>query len=304
MSIITLMVQTNIDDMFYQDDNEKQEPFRFSSSPSRTPVRGNSPAFAFGSPGMSPTTNGDGTLPRRTLSKNPNGVYRWQGGGSARPRNRYQSPSFGTRSPPPNIKLSPAKTDTKRRRVGEEADSFSSQRVPFPAVSPEKPAAVSVATSPFTPTPQARPPIFPPVNGTSVAPNNGSSSANGATALRVRTSGLPTKPTAPSVPSPLRQTWGQCDSPPHSPKPNGTPTKAANFMTELIKDVTPPKRLDVANPYQTASPVKPHTKKPVVKRPRASPKPAPASPAPVKAPEPSPQAIIEATLPKVCDHSS
>jgi hypothetical protein len=69
-------------------------------------------------------------------------------------------------------------------------------------------------------------------------------------------------------------------------------------MTELIKDVTPPKRPDVANPYQTASPVKPHTKKPVVKKPRASVKPAP-SPAPVKAPEPSPQAIIEATMPKV-----
>lgn len=73
-------------------------------------------------------------------------------------------------------------------------------------------------------------------------------------------------------------------------------------MTELIKEVTPAKRPDLSNPYQTASPVKPPVKKPVVKRPRAAKPPAPPAPAPEpeKLPEPSPQAIIEATMPKVC----
>ncbi|KIM82970.1 hypothetical protein PILCRDRAFT_447102 [Piloderma croceum F 1598] len=281
------------------DDNEKPEPFRFSSTPIRTPARGNSPVFVFGSQGASLGIDGEGTTPRKTLSKNPNGVYRWQGAGSARPRNRYQSPSFGTRSPPPTIKLSP-KTDIKRRRVGEDTtDNSASQTVPFPAVSPQKPANVSTST----PAPsQTRPSIFPPANSTDAAPNGASSSkTNGTTAPRLRTSGLPTKPTAPSVPSPLRQTWGQSDSPPHTPasRPNSTPTKAANFMTELIKDVTPPKRPDVSNPYQTASPVKPPAKKPVVKKPRASAKSPAPPPALATTPEPSPQAIIEATLPKV-----
>jgi hypothetical protein len=258
----------------------------------------------FGTPSGSPATNGDGSTPPKTLLKNPNGVYRWQGGGSARPRNRYQSPSFGTRSPPPTIKLSPAKTDTKRRRVGEDADKSSSQRVPFPAVSPQKPVTAHASTPA---PPQAHPSIFPPANGTDAALNGAASSGpktNGTAVPRLRTSGLPTKPTAPSVPSPLRQTWGQSDSPPQTPpsKPSSIPTKAANFMTELIKDVTPPQRPDVSNPYQTASPVKPPTKKPMVKRSRASAtRPAP-PPAPAKALEPSPQAIIEATLPKVHWH--
>jgi hypothetical protein len=67
-------------------------------------------------------------------------------------------------------------------------------------------------------------------------------------------------------------------------------------MTELIKEVTPPKKPDVSNPYQTASPVKPPVKKPV-RRTRATAKPAvPENP---KKPELSPQAIIEATVPKV-----
>jgi hypothetical protein len=286
-------------DTYFSDDNEKPGPFRFSSSPTRTPGRGNSPIFVFGTPGASPTTNGEAATPRRTLSKNPNGPYRWQGAGSAKPRNRYHSPSFGTRSAPPTIRLSTTATiDTKRRRVGDDADSLCAPRVPFPIVSPQKPATVHSSTPPSS---QTRPSIFPPASSTDTAPTSASSSvpqANGTTGLRLRTSGLPTRPTAPSVPSPLRQTWGQCDSPP-PPKPDYTPTKAANFMTELIKDVTPHKRPDVSNPYQTASPVKPPTRKPPVKRPRASvPAPAPRPP-PVKAPEPSPQAIIEATLPKV-----
>jgi hypothetical protein len=92
-------------------------------------------------------------------------------------------------------------------------------------------------------------------------------------------------------------------------------------MTELIKEVTPPKRPDVSNPYQTASPVgKVGVAKGRGKRVRATGKPAP--PKVVDDEEKkdgtdgekldgqkakkgnekeySPQAIIEATLPKVC----
>lgn len=294
--------------------NDKPEPFRFSTSPSRTPVRGNSPIFTPGTPGASTSTpNGDGHS--RTLSKNPNGVYRWQGGGSARPRNRYHSPSFGTRSPPPALKLSPVKTDTKRRRVGEDAESSSEQKVPFPAVSPQKPvnwSAPALAPS-QTPAPsQAHLSIFPSTNGTPASLPNGISAQKtpAATAPRLRTGNLTSKPTAPSIPSPLRQAWGQCDSLPQTsgsntntrpPKP--APTKAASFMTELIKEVTPPKKPDVSNPYQTASPVKPTPKKPTPKRPRTSVVKAASPPVPVpdipKVAEPSPQAIIEATVPKV-----
>lgn len=283
-------------------DNEKPEPFRFSSSPTRSP-RGNSPVFGSGAVDAPPATNGN-TTPHKTLPRNPNGVYRWQGGGSARPRNRYHSPSFGTRPSPLSIKLSPAKPDTKRRRVGDEADRSTAQRVLFPAVSPPKPETPTTLAAAPTPAPsQTRPNIFPTQNGAPTTPNATGPTVpktNGASAPRLRTTGLPTKPTAPTVPSPLRQTWGQNDSPPHTPasKPNHTPTKAASFMTELIKEVTPPKRPDLSNPYQTASPVKPLPRKPVAKRPPA--KAAAAPPAPAKTPEPSAQAVIEATVPKVC----
>jgi hypothetical protein len=68
-------------------------------------------------------------------------------------------------------------------------------------------------------------------------------------------------------------------------------------MAELIKEVTPPKKPDLSNPYQTASPVKPSLhKKPAKKR-----KPAEGRP---KEPEKkevdlSHQTIIEATIPTV-----
>jgi hypothetical protein len=68
-------------------------------------------------------------------------------------------------------------------------------------------------------------------------------------------------------------------------------------MAELIKEVTPPKKPDLSNPYQTASPVKPTLqKKPAKKR-----KPAEERP---KQPEKkevdlSHQTIIEATIPTV-----
>jgi hypothetical protein len=68
-------------------------------------------------------------------------------------------------------------------------------------------------------------------------------------------------------------------------------------MAELIKEVTPPKKPDLSNPYQTASPVKPSLqKKPAKKR-----RPAEGRP---KEPEKkevdlSQQTIIEATIPTV-----
>ncbi|KAI0305851.1 hypothetical protein B0F90DRAFT_933444 [Multifurca ochricompacta] len=270
-----------------QDDDS--QPFRFSASP--TPSRGTTPAFNVGSPTSNHQT------PRRTLTRNPNGIYKWQGAGSARPRNRHQSPAFGPPRPTPSkIKLSvpessPNKTDIKRRRVD-------------PVIESAAPHGTSESL------PSAPPREQPRVESSTLSTSSGSSSShtsmndsspNKSTAVpttpRLRLS-VPPKPTTPAVPSPLRNTWGMGDSssPPYSSpasKPS-QPTRAANFMAELIKEVTPPKKPDLSNPYQTASPVKPSLqKKPVRKR---------------KVPEErpneiekdvnlSPQTIIEATVP-------
>ena len=73
-------------------------------------------------------------------------------------------------------------------------------------------------------------------------------------------------------------------------------------MTELIREATPAKKPDIANPYQTASPVK--TVKPPAKKPARNPRAVSKQPSTEekekKQPEMSMQAIIEATLPKVC----
>ena len=68
-------------------------------------------------------------------------------------------------------------------------------------------------------------------------------------------------------------------------------------MTELLKEVTPPKKPDVSNPYQTASPVpvKP-AKKPQPKRQRPTAK--PTEKPKETTPELTAQEIIEATVPK------
>ncbi|KAH7929082.1 hypothetical protein BV22DRAFT_1081682 [Leucogyrophana mollusca] len=270
---------------------DKPEPFRFSSS---TPSRDPSPNYGFGSPGSSEQqANGvSAQTPRKTLSRNPNGVYRWQGAGSARPRNRYQSPGFGQRPQYSRIKISPPptpQTDTKRRRVGEEAESSTSQKATVS--SPSKPHAASNSSQ--TP---AQPAAEPAVNGKNAIPPPATPKPNGVSTPRFRTPGLPVKPTAPAVPSPLRQAWKQSDSPPQPMTIPPRPTKAANFMTELIKEVTPPKRADVSNPYQTASPVKPPQKKPVAKKPRATRR--DKEKEKEKEPEMTAQAIIEATVPK------
>ncbi|KAI9440600.1 hypothetical protein H4582DRAFT_1478267 [Lactarius indigo] len=271
-----------------QDDDS--QPFRFSASP--TPSRGTTPAFNVGSP-----TPSSKQTPRRTLTRNPNGVYKWQGAGSARPRNRHQSPAFGPPRPTPSkIKLSapeasPHKSETKRRRVDAAIEP------PIPHVTGEslplaQPREQTRADSSALSTSSGS------SSHTSMNDSSPDKSAAVPATPRLRLS-VPPKPTTPAVPSPLRNTWGVGDSSSssHSSPPSkpSQPTRAAHFMAELIKEVTPPKKPDLSNPYQTASPVKPSLqKKPTKKR---------------KAPEEPPkeqqekdvnlshQTIVEATVP-------
>ncbi|KAI9438893.1 hypothetical protein BJY52DRAFT_1195800 [Lactarius psammicola] len=257
-----------------QDDDS--QPFRFSASP--TPSRGTTPAFNVGSPAPSSQQT-----PRRTLTRNPNGVYKWQGAGSARPRNRHQSPAFGPpRHTPSKIKLSapeasPHKTETKRRRVDT-------------AIEPPTPRVTGESLPLAQPREQTR------ADSSALSTSSGSSSytsmndsspdkSTTVPATPLLRLSVPPKPTTPAVPSPLRNTWGVGDSSSssHSSPPSkpSQPTRAANFMAELIKE--------------TASPVKPSMqKKPAKKR---------------KAPEEPPteqgkkdvnlshQTIVEATVP-------
>jgi hypothetical protein len=235
------------------------------------------------------------------LTRNPNGVYRWQGAGSARPRNRHQSPAFGPGRPTPSkFKLSvpepsPSKTDTKRRRLDAVTES------PVPHGTSES-------------SPSAPPREQPNAESSALSTSSGSSSSytsmndwnpNKSTTIpstpRLRLS-VPPKPTTPAVPSPLRKTWGtgESSSPPLSSSPPSKPsqpTRAAHFMAELIKEVTPPKKPDLSNPYQTASPVKPSVqKKPAKKRKAAEERPKELE---KKEVDLSHQTIIEATVPTV-----
>ncbi|TFK94148.1 hypothetical protein K466DRAFT_477201, partial [Polyporus arcularius HHB13444] len=217
------------------------------------------------------------------------GVYRWQGGGSARPRNRYQSPSFGSAPSRSTIKLAPEKpkADSKRRRVGEDATTSSPQR-----------AGSTNGVNGSLPTSVSAPAALNSQSGSTAngRPNGAPVSAPPSTP-RIRTNGI--KHTTPAVPSPLRQTWGNSDSPPQSShsQPTSKPTRAASFMTELIKEVTPPKKPAFANPYEAANPmVKPVPKKQPVRRTRTTAK--AEAEAKKKEPELTPQAIIEATVPK------
>ncbi|KAH9975993.1 hypothetical protein BGW80DRAFT_1457517 [Lactifluus volemus] len=211
-----------------QDDDA--QPFRFSTSP--TPSRDTTPAFNVGSPTSSQQT------PRRTLTRNPNGVYKWQGAGSARPRNRHQSPAFGPPRPTPSkFKLSspeqsPNKSDIKRRRIDTATESpaphgthESSPSTP-PREQPHRSSALSTSSG---------------SSSSCTTMNDASPTKSGAVSstplLRLS---MPPKPTTPAVPSPLRNTWGTGDSssPPRSSPPSklSQPTRAANFMAELIKE--------------------------------------------------------------------
>ena len=287
--------------------DEPDPPFRFSPSPF-TPARGTSPVNAFmGSSASAPTmTTGSSSQlpPAKSLARNPNGVYRWQGGGSARPRTRYQSPGFGTsRSMPIKMKLAPPEmstTDKKRRKIGQDAESATSQRVS---------SATNAPTSSQGPAASSHD-----VGGASGGVVSAQNRPNGVAAPstpRIRTNNLTAKPTAPSVPSPLRQAWNQNDSPsPPHPPPVSKPTRAANIMSELIKEASPAPKPDFSNPYETAGPVAPKaaTRRPVTKRPRAVAGSHSESKEQVKQEEKmerkkvselSPQKIIEATVPKV-----
>ncbi|KAI0924626.1 hypothetical protein AcW2_005459 [Taiwanofungus camphoratus] len=287
--------------------DEEREPFRFTTS-TPPPERGSTPTFTTPNSSSPAPTGTSSQPPRKTLAKNPNGTYIWYGAGSSRPRrNRYVSPGFGPSKPSPSgIKLTPEKpkTDAKRRRVGEDAETSAAQRVTSASTSGAHPAMNGIAqptAGPSTPSTNGAPAMngAPPssanVNGTHVPPAS----------PRFRTTGLPTKPTTPARPSPLRQAWGQPDrSPPQPPQQTqpAKPTRAASFMTELIKEVTPPKKPDLVNPYQAASPLPPRpSKKPPVKRARsATAKPAAEAELPTdkKGTLLSPQRIIEATVPK------
>jgi len=270
--------------------DDTEQPFRFSKSPSRagSPIVG--PLFPVASSSTSFTSTAAPKTPTKTLTKNPNGAYKWQGAGSAR-RNRYHSPAFGSPSSGSKIKLPPAdtaKSNSKRRRVGQDAETSSPQKASVSRQSSAEPTTAGPSTSAPNvkdTTTNGPPQSKPPVNGISVS----------TTRLN--------KPTTPAISSPLRQAWGQDDipSPNSSPTSAPKPTRAATFITELIREATPPKRPDIANPYQTASPVKtvnPPAKKPA-RKPRAVPR-QPPTEEKKKQPEMSMQAIIEATLPKVC----
>lgn len=258
------------------------------------------------------------------LTKNPNGQLYWRGGGSAKPRNRYAAPGFpSSRSAPSRLKLTPEKpkADGKRRRLEEQSPPSTSQAGPSSATratsstnhlngsasTPEMSCSAQPTSTNTVPFPNDRVKSPPAAQPSSSAPKlNGAATAPPATP-RLRTAGI--KPTAPAVPSPLRQAWGQTDSP--SP-PASRPTRAANIISELIRETAPPKKPVFTNPYEDASPVpiKPAPKKPPTARRRAV---AGAQPngaraaaeqkaeQPVRNPETelSPQKIIEATLPKV-----
>ncbi|OJA12432.1 hypothetical protein AZE42_08096 [Rhizopogon vesiculosus] len=271
---------------------DKPEPFRFSTSPSR----GSSPSPGLGT---SNATSSNAHAPKKTLSRNPNGVLRWQGAGSARPRNRYRSPGFGSRPQGQRIKLSPppptpSAADTKRRRVGNEAETSTAQKsAPLASTS-----TIVFPTSSSTSTAHSAPAFngkttVPPASASPLAPAAPvAPKVNGAAMPRLRATALSVKPTTPSVPSPLRQAWKHGDSPPQPPT---RPTRAANYMTGLIKEVTPPKKPDVSNPYQTANPVKMASRKPTARRLRP---PVEKKEKQQKEPEMTAQAIIEATVPK------
>ena len=212
--------------------------------------------------------------PRKFLTRNPNGEYKWTGGGSARavtPASRRGSP-YRTRQPPS------VKSDTKRRRVGEEREEPGAERSGHPQAAP--------STNEF-----------------------GLNAIQRAPAHILRPTLRPK--TTPVVPSPLRQVVNGA-SPPGSPPavPGAAPgaqisraSRAAAVLSEIIEQATAPPKPDVSNPYQTASPVKPILKPRDKRRQperRSKEKVTEKQKEASKVNEaPSPVAVIGATLPKV-----
>lgn len=243
------------------------------------------------------------------LSKNPNGSYVLRGGGSARPRNRYHSPGFGPpqRTTTP-IRITPEKppADGKRRRIGYDPDL--------------RPASSSATTNGTpatngTPSPVAGRSSPSPVTGPAAVqafPRAGAPPPS--TPIRRRS----ILPTTPVNPSPLRQAWGQSDSPPSqsSPPSAGKQTQSAAYLSQLIKDISPKKNPDIQNPYQAANilPPRPAAKKPQQRRrtetAKTAPKPStftekPKSKSPPAAePAITPIDAIAATMPTVSSYVS
>ncbi|KIY62932.1 hypothetical protein CYLTODRAFT_414394 [Cylindrobasidium torrendii FP15055 ss-10] len=276
--------------------NRGRAEFRFSHSPvprSET----SSPARA--------------TSPTKLLARNPNGAYRWSGGGSSkRGGRRSETPGFGgPRSSERTIAKSTISTatDNKRRRIGVAGASstttrdrspprqLSRSRSPAPDPSPTRVAHAPPLATPGRISPSRTMPSF--GTPTKSRPNlSVSASTSRLQAPRY------SSPATPVVPSPLRQsqTWGQ-GSPGStgSRSPDSTPpqkqTKAATIMAGLIKEATSSSKVaDVANPYQkTNAIIRP-------KRARLSAR----TPAPKQVEEKKPEpaltasAIIDMTLPK------
>ncbi|OBZ74103.1 hypothetical protein A0H81_06017 [Grifola frondosa] len=275
---------------------EKRKPFRFSTSPySQPPDATSTLGFATPTTSVLPGPSDGVQRAPRMLEKNPMGPYIITGAGCIRPRvrkNRYQSSSFGpsTRTTPLKIEVPSGKpkTDTKRRRVDEAVTRSTSQ--PVVAPTPSMDGVTSSTAGPSTPT----------TNGTTMVNGVASPSITPRPTVpatsRVRTA-------TPAVPSPLRQAWGQSDTSPPQPAPPSQPapkpTQAATYLAALIKNVSPDDLPPYANPFQEANimPLKPK-KKPPVRVTRAAAKATEERSIKKKEPALTPQAIIEATVPK------
>lgn len=272
-------------------EGRNEEPFRFESRAATTPPRSKSPSVPPRPSSSAP----------RTLTRNPNGAYTWKGAGSARAhraRNSFSSPAFRTpRTTVPRATTSHTEVtgnDTKRRRIGDSttdpqassaANGTPQNQIPFPITSP----STSRTT---TSGPSLKPPTV-------------------STPVRQRTPGIQ-KPTAPVVPSPLRQAWtGGSPSSSESGSPQGPSTlrqtETAKHVTELVNSLKSQDKVldELRNPYEIASPVKrptvPKRKRVTApaKRPQVAATPKEDETAKVKIREMSAHAIIEATLPEV-----
>ncbi|TDL24031.1 hypothetical protein BD410DRAFT_827467 [Rickenella mellea] len=287
-----------------KDDEVEPEQFRFSTTPT-TPTRSPQPPVASGSIfSFSPTsshtkkpislaissslptfTNASASTstssPRKVLTRNPNGEYRWIGGGSARrgspARGRSASPAKSQHSHSLILTTttSSKSADTKRRRVGADressvAESSGPRSGSLPSASGVNGVANAINSNsgvgvggngkdPVTPTPKSQ------------------------FARPLRPSLNPRTTAAPAHPSPLRQSFAPASNPSTpgsspsssvgaSPRRSGgqtTTTRAADVLSEIIEKVdrdTPKRVAQVANPYQTASPVKPVVKVKEVRR--------------------------------------
>lgn len=131
-----------------------------------------------------------------------------------------------------------------------------------------------------------------------------------ATPVRQRSQALQ-KPTAPVVPSPLRQAWtGGSPSGSESGSPHGSApvrrTKTAQHVTDLVNSLNSQDKVlaELRNPYEVANPVKrptmPKRKRVVAPAKKSATAPVPKETTTKVVKEMSAHAIIEATLPEVC----